>query len=253
MPLHLPALGRAAASAALGGAILLGTAATASAHVTVHPDSTVAGDYTQLTFRVPTESPKASTTKLVVTLPQDTPLASVSIKPVNGWTASITEAKLPAPIHEEGGATLTKAPHVVTWKATTNSAAIAPGQYQEFSVSAGPLPKSGTLSFPATQYYSDGTVVRWNQHTKGSAEPEHPAPAFTIGGADQQAAAAANSAGPTVTSASNASSSDNTSRWISGAALVVALIAAGLAGTAVGRGQRRRAPRASSATEPGSA
>lgn len=118
MSLHPSALGRTAAATVLSGAILLGTAATASAHVTVRPDSTQPGGYAQLTFRVPTESATASTTELVVTLPQDTPLASVSTKPVNGWTAQITEAKLPKPITEEGGATLTKAPHVVTWKAT---------------------------------------------------------------------------------------------------------------------------------------
>lgn len=250
MSLHLPALGRTAAATVLGGAILLGTAATASAHVTVHPDSTQPGGYAQLTFRVPTESATASTTKLVVTLPQDTPLASVSTKPVNGWTAKITEAKLPKPITEEGGATLTKAPHVVTWKATSDAAAIAPGQYQEFSVSAGPLPKSGTLNFPATQYNSDGTVVRWNQHAKGSTEPEHPAPAFVIGLADQATAAADQSVAP---AESTVNSSDNTSRWLSGAALVVALIAAGLAGAAVSRGRSRRAPSARPATESGTA
>lgn len=252
MSLHLPVFGRTAAAAALGGALLLGTAATASAHVTVHPDSTQPGGYAQLTFRVPTESATASTTKLVVTLPQDTPLASVSTKPVNGWTAGITEAKLPKPVTEKGGATLTKAPHVVTWKATSKAAAITPGQYQDFAMSVGPLPKSGTLSLPATQYYSDGTVVRWNEHAKGSAEPEHPAPAFTIGSAEQ-AALAVQSAAP---AASAVNTSDSTSRWLSGAALVVALIALGLGGAAVARGHRsgaRAARGARPATDSGTA
>lgn len=240
-------LGRTATSVALGGVILLGTAATASAHVTVHPDSTQPGGYAQLTFRVPTESAAASTTKLVITLPQDTPLASVSTKPVSGWTARVTEDKLPEPVSAEGGATLTKAPHVVTWKATSDAVAIKPGQYQDFSVSAGPLPKSGTLSLPTTQYYSDGTVVKWNQHAQGSAEPEHPAPSFTIGSAGQAATAVSPSA------ASTPNTSDNTSRWLSGAALVVALIALGLAGTAVGRRHRSRVPSPGSVTDSGTA
>lgn len=244
MRLHLLALARVAAAALLAAALLAGTAAAASAHVTVHPDATQPGGYAQLTFRVPTESAAASTTELTVTLPQDTPLASVSVKPVPGWTVHIKTDTLPTPVTQPGGATLTKAPHRVTWKATSAAAAIKPGQYQEFSLSAGPLPDGGTLTFPATQYYSDGTSVAWDQHATGTAEPDHPAPAFTLTD-DGPATAAA--AGPAVSAASTSSTragTDSTSRWLSGSALVVALIAAVLGGTALARNRRR-------ATSPG--
>ena len=64
--------------------------APASAHVRVKPDTTAAGSYAGLTFRVPNESDTASTTRMVLTLPQDRPLGHVSVRPVPGWTATVT-------------------------------------------------------------------------------------------------------------------------------------------------------------------
>ena len=84
-----------------GAALTLALAATAApalpaaAHVRVIPEATASGGYAALTFRVPNESDTAATTKLVVTLPQDRPLATVSVRPVPGWTAKDTTAKLP--------------------------------------------------------------------------------------------------------------------------------------------------------------
>jgi hypothetical protein len=62
---------------------------------------------------------------------------------------------------------------------------VKPGEYQEFSISAGPLPKPGTIELPAVQTYSDGKVVTWNQPTPASGEePEYPAPTFLITAAE---------------------------------------------------------------------
>lgn len=97
---------RNGAVAALPGAIVVGTAISASAHVGVLPDSTTAGHESQLTFRVPDES---NTIKLVVTLPQDRPFTDVSTQPMPGWTAAVAEAPLPKPVNV-GGATVTKSP-----------------------------------------------------------------------------------------------------------------------------------------------
>ena len=53
--------------------------------------------------------------------------------------------------------------------------------YQDFDISAGPLPAAGTVALPAVQTYSDGTVVRWDQpNPSGGAEPEHPAPELVV-------------------------------------------------------------------------
>src|SRR5690242_6300176 len=82
-----------------GAAIaVFGAAAPASAHVTVSAQSAVQGGYTKVTFRVPTEKDTASTVKVEVFLPQDQPIASVSTKPVPGWTAAPETTKLAKPI-----------------------------------------------------------------------------------------------------------------------------------------------------------
>jgi uncharacterized protein YcnI len=176
--------------ATAAGLMALGVGA-ASAHVHVDPASTSAGGFSQLTFKVPNESETAKTTKLTVTLPTGTPFTSVSVKPMDGWTAEITEAKLPAPVTVEG-ATITKAASSVTW---TPDAAHQIGQheYQTFSISVGRLPSAGTaVALPTEQTYSDGTVVNWNEpETPGQDEPKNPVPSFvTTAAADEHAQAA---------------------------------------------------------------
>ena len=176
--------------ATAAGLMALGVGA-ASAHVRVEPASTTAGGYSQLTFKVPNESATAKTTKLTVTLPTGTPFTSVSVKPMDGWTAEITEATLPAPVTAEG-ATITKAAASVTWTADT-AHQIGQHEYQTFSISVGRLPAADTtVSLPAAQTYSDGTVVNWNEaETQGQAEPRHPVPSFvTTAAADANSKAA---------------------------------------------------------------
>lgn len=170
---------RATGAVGLATALALLTGGSASAHVRVHPDSTVTGSFSALTFRVPNESDTAGTVAVQITLPTDTPFLSVSAKPVPGWSVASVEAPLPTPVVVEG-TTVTKAVRTVTWTAGAGSQ-VKPGEYQEFSISAGPLPAPGTVELPATQTYSDGTVVMWDQATPASGpEPEHPAPAFDV-------------------------------------------------------------------------
>jgi len=176
-------LKRSALAAALGAAALALLPATAGAHVTVRPDSTASGSFSALTFRVPNESDSASTVKLEVQLPKETPFLYVSTKPIPGWTVKMTEAPLPEPVELEG-TKITKAISTVTWTASA-AAAVKPGEYQEFSISAGPLPKPGTIELPTVQTYSDGEVVKWNQPTPASGEePEYPTPTFVITAAE---------------------------------------------------------------------
>ena len=89
---------RATAIAAAVAALVVVPVASASAHVHVTPASTVTGASTTMTFRVPNESDTASTTGLTVTLPTTTPLISVSVRPVPGWTATVTQGDLPSPV-----------------------------------------------------------------------------------------------------------------------------------------------------------
>ncbi|MEN0128250.1 MAG: YcnI family protein [Brevundimonas sp.] len=180
MPSALRTLG---ATAVAGLALALLPAGPASAHVRVIPESTAAGGWTVLTFRVPNEDDSATTTKVVLDLPTTTPLTHVGIRPVPGWTAEVQTATLATPVDVEG-ATITEAPSHVVFTASPE-AAIGVGQFQEFELQVGPLPAEGTdLVIPAHQTYSDGTVVDWDQPATGDAEPDRPAPELTITAAD---------------------------------------------------------------------
>jgi len=223
---------RAGAVAALVGTVVVGTAISASAHVGVHPDVTTAGQGAELTFRVPDESDTANTIKLVLTLPQDRPFTDVSTQPMTGWTSTVAEAPLPKPVNV-GGATVTKAPRTVTWTALPGYK-IAPGEYQNFYLATDALPAAGETVLPVAQYYSDGTVVHWTEPTvAGKAEPEHPAPVFTVtpAAATDATTATATPAADTRASAAStpaATTSDSTARVLGGVALVVAVAAGAL-------------------------
>ena len=175
----MSSISRLGATALVALALAVLPAAAASAHVRVVPEQTTAGGWTVLTFRVPNESETAATSQVAVDLPTDTPLLSVSTKPVPGWTATVETAPLPEPV-DFYGTTLTEAPSRVVWTAQPG-AEIADGQFQEFEVSAGPLPDAGTrLVLPAHQTYTDGTVVDWaDVAEEGAEEPAHPAPELT--------------------------------------------------------------------------
>lgn len=155
-------------------------AGAASAHVTVNPNTATAGSYSKLTFRVPTESDTASTRKVVVYFPEDHPFASASVKPHPGWSFTVKDHKLSTPITSDDGQ-VTEAVQKIVWTATSAASQIKPGEFDEFDVSVGPLPDSGTVVFKALQYYTDGSVVRWIEPSvAGQDEPEHPAPVLSI-------------------------------------------------------------------------
>jgi uncharacterized protein YcnI len=96
----------------------------------------------------------------------------------------------------------------VTWTAAPGTG-IGADQFALFRISV-KLPDAQNVSFPATQTYSDGTVVKWDQATPaGGAEPEYPVPEISLTGEAAQTA-----------------TPDNTARWLAGSALAVAAVAA---------------------------
>jgi uncharacterized protein len=202
-------------------------AAPASAHVTVTaPGATEGGSDQLITFRVPNESAKATTTQVQVSFPTDTPIASVLPQPVAGWTITTTTTKLAKAITTDDGE-VTEAVSLVTWKAKTPADGIPVGQFQQFDVIAGQLPKTPTLTFPAIQTYSDGTVTKWIETPApgSTAEPDHPAPVLTL---SASASASAASRG------TSSSASDT-------GAVVLAVIALVVAAAALGFGVVSRA------------
>jgi len=217
------------------------TAAPALAHVTVNSPGATQGGFGVLTFRMPNEEDRANATELKVQLPADQPLASVSVKPQPGWSYTVTRAKLPKPITDDDGNQVTDYPSVVDWKATAGG--IKPGEYNEFQLSVGPLPKADSMTFKAIQTYSDGQVVSWiEQPAAGSnQEPEHPAPTLKLapaGAAAGPSAPAAPAATAPAAPSDAASSGSVTGAYVvGGIGLLAGLAALGLALT----GRRRAA------------
>ncbi|MFF0489197.1 YcnI family protein [Nocardia sp. NPDC004068] len=197
-------------------------AGTAAAHVTADAPGAAQGGYAVVTFRVPTESETAATTKLSVQLPG---VSSARTEPMPGWSAKIDK-------NDKNEVT------AVTWTADPGNPGVAPGQFQRFALSVGPLPKQDTVRLPATQTYSDGKVVAWDQPmTEGQAEPEHPAPTLTLaaakGGEHHH-----DSAATEPEAAHDDSGNDDTARWLGGVGLVL-----GALGAALGLGSLIRARR----------
>ena len=157
--------------------VLVGTTVTASAHISVEPSSAPRGSVSKVTFRVPNERP-ASTTKIELQLPPDQPFTSVTVLPLPGWTYSLERTTLAAPMKTERG-DVTDIVSKITWSGGT----IKTGEFQEFTISGGPLPSSGDhVVFKALQTYDTGEVVRWIEETKqGQPEPQFPAPELALG------------------------------------------------------------------------
>lgn len=217
----------AAAAAATAGLMVLGTG-IASAHVTVNPNKTAEGAYAHATFSVPNESDTAKTDQLTVALPEDTPFTSVSVQPVEGWTATVKHDTLDEPVTVHG-TKVTEAATSITWKAD-KAHQIGQDEFQTFTVSLGTLPAAGTeVVLPASQHYTDGSVVKWDEPagTDGQ-EPKHPAPAFTTTAAPTESGDAQH--GGESSDAAQASEADTST----GGGTGVAALWIGVAGLLVG-------------------
>ncbi|KIQ19404.1 YcnI family copper-binding membrane protein [Rhodococcus sp. MEB064] len=215
---------RALGTGALTAATLMATAGIASAHVVVSAPDAAQGGYTVLSFRVPTESDTASTTAVTVELPA---LTSARTQPMPGWTSVVQKGA------DEKATS-------VTWTADPGNPGVGPGQFQQFLLSAGPLPEEESVSFPAAQTYSDGEVVRWDQPTpEDGTEPELPAPTLTLAeGSDDHHGAPSVTAASSETSTATAASSDTTARWLGGVGLVLGALGAALGIGATVRSRR---------------
>ncbi|WP_082079722.1 YcnI family protein [Williamsia herbipolensis] len=193
--------------------------AAASAHVTATSPGLAQGGYGVITFNVPNETDtNTTTTSLTITLPN---LKSARPEAIPGWQAAVTKD----PTTDEATS--------VTWTTTPGATGVAPGQFQRFVLSAGPLPEKESVTFPAVQTYSDGERVDWNQAPNADgSEPEHPAPEIELAAKSDDHHGSGTAAG-----AEECSDTDTTARWLGGAGLVVGVIGLAAAGVAF----RRRA------------
>lgn len=171
-------LARLGVGVVAGLAAVLLVSGAAAAHVKVGGDIPQGGGGV-ITFRAPTESATARTVGLRVTFPSKTPITSASTQPMTGWTSTVTTKKLAHPVTTQDGTVDTYVAQI-DWKADAVSDGIPPGQFQMFNVSVYGMPTAASVTFPALQYYSDGTTVDWNEVGIDGAVPAHPAPVLTL-------------------------------------------------------------------------
>ncbi len=201
----------------------------ALAHVTPTPDSAPAGSAAVVTFHVPNEEAHADVTRVDMLIPTAHPIAQFLVKPIQGWSISVRDVPLAKPVVTDDGQ-FTQAVSEVIW----SGGRIVPGQFQDFTVSADPLPQGvSTLAFKTIQTYSNGDVVRWiDLPQPGQPAPDHPAPLLKLTTATATAVATAGTTAATVRPGP-----DNTARYLAAAGLVIALLA--LATAVVGRRRGR--------------
>ncbi|MGW1739523.1 YcnI family copper-binding membrane protein [Nocardia sp. NPDC001965] len=211
-----PVLRRGLTATFAAGFVLAG-AGTAAAHVSVSAPDAEPGHGTVATFTVPTESDTAATTSVRVTVPE---FSTARTEPVPGWTAKIDR---------NGNDQIT----AVTWTANPGNPGIRPGEFQRFAVSLGPFPEADSVTFPAEQTYSDGTVVRWNESGDHDSV-EHPAPVVTLTGVE----AGHGAHGDEAAAAPADSGSDTTARWLGGIGLALGAVGLGAGVGAVIRSRR---------------
>ena len=196
----------------LAGALIAVPAA--SAHVTVNPNEVPVGSFSRFAVRVPNETADADTTKVTIELPES--LSFVSFQPKPGWTRSVTTVKLDEPVTNDEGETVTERIATVTWE----GGKIAPGEFDEFGLSAKVPDEAATLVFPATQTYSNGEIVRWI----GAPDADTPAPRVTLTPALEAAPAT-----PTETTAAAEDEDDGSDLDVLALVFGIAGLVAGLA------------------------
>jgi uncharacterized protein YcnI len=229
VPRHLDTKGielmkRALRRTAVGSGVVVAMvgllAAPASAHISIVSYGDVEqGGFGTIGFNVPNERDDAGTVGLEVQMPADHPTPSVSVQPKTGWEVETTMRTLDQPIQGEEGETIDQVVDSIKWTATGDTQ-IASGQFDQFWISAGPLPTDvDSLEFPALQTYDDGEVVRWIDPTPASGEePEHPVPAVAL------VAPSGDAAAPDAAD-SGSDSSDNDGTTLA----IIALVVGGLA------------------------
>jgi uncharacterized protein YcnI len=230
-----------------GAGAALALPATASAHVSLHPNVLPVGANATVDVRVPNELDNARTVKVQIKMPPG--FLDASTQPPPGWTAKVTTVKLPKPIQTDDGPVDARVTEIdFTAK---SGQGIAPDQFVNFPLSVVVPGKPGQqLTFKTLQTYSNGNVVRWI----GGQDADQPAPWVDVTAANGVLQDAAGDAGPEKVPAATAAGTaaaktttvvqkESSGKGLSIAALVIAVIGLLLGGLAfLASRSRGRAP-----------
>jgi uncharacterized protein YcnI len=152
-------LKKTSAAALVSVICMLAFAPPASARVTVVPGSVRGGGTETFTVRLSNEQPDLTTTRLEITFPPDFVIPFVQVAPAGGWDVKVTMRRVVPPVTVDGKE-IDEAVASIVW----TGGEVGPKQFEQFRVTAGPLPADGgRLVLAAAQSYDDGTVDRWSE------------------------------------------------------------------------------------------
>jgi periplasmic copper chaperone A len=147
----------------------------ASAHVETTPGEAPAGQTSVIGFIVGHGCEGSPTRSVSIRLPAG--ITAAKPRPKTGWRISIKRGKLPQPVKDVNGNSVTTGVLEVTW----SGGRLPDAWFDTFEIRLGMPNKPGkTLYFPTVQRCTKG-VNRWIQiPLKGQEEPEFAAPAVTL-------------------------------------------------------------------------
>ena len=170
------------------GAIVLGLAAPASAHVTISASTTAAGAFTVLTVSVPHGCDGSSTTEVAIQIPEQINAVTPTRNPL--WEVDKQVEQLDPPVTDAHGNEITERVATVTYTAITP---LPEGYRDAFELSLQlPEQEGETLVFPTIQTCEQGESA-WIEVPEDGQDPEElelPAPSVTVTASDGDAHAA---------------------------------------------------------------
>jgi uncharacterized protein YcnI len=163
------------------GAVVLGVAAPASAHVTITASTTAAGAFTLLTLSVPHGCDGSATTRVTIQIPEEVNAVTPTRNAL--WDVEKRTEQLDPPVTDAHGNEITERVDTVTYTAKTP---LPDGYRDAFELSLQlPEEEGTTLVFPTIQTCEEGEAAWIEVPEEGQSEDdlELPAPSLTITGA----------------------------------------------------------------------
>jgi periplasmic copper chaperone A len=183
--MSLPTLARLSAVPLAVGAVVLGVAAPASAHVTISASTTAAGAFAVLTVSVPHGCEGSPTTEITIQVPEEINAVTPTRNPL--WEVEKQVEQLDPPVTDAHGNEITERVATVTYTATTP---LPEGYRDAFELSLQlPDEEGATLVFPTIQTCEEGESawIEVAEEGQSAEELELPAPSLTITSAEGDA------------------------------------------------------------------
>jgi hypothetical protein len=134
--------------------------------IVVVPKTVPNGSYSMVSLAVPNVRSSTDVVAVEAQFPARRPLLSAQVRAMPGWSAAVAIAKLAVP-----RGNITERVGSVTWTATDP---LGPGEFEQYIVSIGPLPKKArSMWIDVVQTYSDGQRVTWSARpTRQDPDPD---------------------------------------------------------------------------------